>query len=338
MSPWESSTACNDTCGTDGSTDNGTCNLDLEWSQQSLHVLKMFLVPSVLCSAATLLLNPLILITILLKENLRRETRYLLLANVLLADLIFLLFNTFISVCNVTRWMLYRFLCFTMIGFTFTAYCSCGLTFTALVIDTYVAVSFPLHYHWLLSSSRTKKILVIIWLMAAMFPLLVFLLSEMKDQNPLEKQNVCLMLYFGPDTDNSDLVTGVYVFVLCLLAICSSMITYFYIKLYRMTKQSGIWACRCSRARVTLLIHSMLLVLYMVPGVVFAMEIILFKNCMMGLQDRIWLSATNTSMLMLLPRVLSPLLYGIRYREISQSLRSFLSGGRVNDISLNSQG
>ncbi|XP_073485168.1 probable G-protein coupled receptor 148 [Aquarana catesbeiana] len=301
-----------------------------ECLSQSILVMRMFLIPVVVCSIFTLLVNPLILITILMKDKLRKETRYNLLANVMISDLIFLLFNSLISTCNAIRWYIHQILCFTMIVISFAAYTSCVLTFTVMVIDTYIAICFPLHYHSLLSVQRTRKILSAIWIFSAVFPITVFVLSESFTTAVQEGQNVCLLLYYGPKDNRNNRITIVCSFAIFFLMICSVMITYFYIRLYTMTRHSGIWASRFSRARITLLTHSILLCLYIVPAFILTMEVIMFKNNVIGMDVRLWLSASNNGVIMLMPRALSPLLYGLRYREISTSLKLCFSRNKVS--------
>ncbi|KAM5165611.1 putative G-protein coupled receptor 148 [Mantella aurantiaca] len=306
--------------------------VDSQCLSQSLLVLRMFLIPVAVCSIVTLLINPMILFTILMKDKLRMETRYILLANVMISDLIFLLFNNLISACNAIRWIIHRLLCFTMIVFSFAAYTSCVLTFTVMVIDTYIAICFPLHYYTLLSVQRTRKILSAIWIFSLIFPLSVFVLFESFYSDLKESQNVCLLLYFGPQDKRNNLVTIVCSFAIFFLMVCSVMITYFYIRLYRMTIQSGIWVNRFSRARITLLTHSILLCLYIVPAFILTVEIIMFKNNMIGMDVRMWISASNNGVIMVMPRALSPVLYGLRYREISTSLKLWFSRNRVSFI------
>ncbi|XP_075720068.1 putative G-protein coupled receptor 148 [Rhinoderma darwinii] len=315
-----------------GSFDSNTTE-DSQCISKSASMMWTFLIPAAIFSIVTLLVNPMILVSILMKEKLRKETRYILLANVMVSDLIFLLFNSIISMCNVTRWYVHRVFCFTMIVFSFSAYSSCVLTFTVMVVDTYIAICFPLHYYSLLSMQRTRLILMAIWIFSSLFPLIAFLVSETFDEDSLEKLNVCLMLSYGSDQRKNNLVTVVCAFAIFFLMICSVMITYFYIKLYTMTRKSGIWVSRFSRARMTLLTHSILLCLYIVPAFILTAEIMMFKNSTISIEARMWISACNNGLMMMMPRALSPLLYGLRYREISATLKHWFSRNRVSSDS-----
>ncbi|KAM9316455.1 putative G-protein coupled receptor 148 [Gastrophryne carolinensis] len=312
-----------------GTPSNSTAE-DSTCLPKSIQALRMFFIPATICSLVALLANPMILITILKKDKLRTETRYILLANVMISDLIFLLFNLLVSACNIIRWYVHRLLCFTMIICMVSAYASCVLTFTFMVIDTYIAICFPLHYYSLLSVQRTRKILLAIWIFSFIFPLLVLVLSESFEANEQDTLNICLMFYYGPNVEKNNLVTAVCSLAIFFLILCSVMITYFYIRLYRMTRQSEIWVSKFSRARITLLTHSTLLCLYIVPAFILTAEIMLFKNSVVEMEARMWISAANSGLIMLMPRAMAPLLYGLRYREISTTLKLWLSRNKVS--------
>nr|XP_005991272.1 PREDICTED: probable G-protein coupled receptor 148 [Latimeria chalumnae] len=305
----------------------------MEWLESTPFLqLQMFLIPLSICIVATLLTNPPILAAILLKKKLRQETRYLLLANTMLSDLVFMLLNAIIAFCNLSLWPLNRILCeLAYVGIS-TGYISAVLTITLMVLDTYLAVRWPLHYLSLLPSSRTIKILGLIWLLAFLFPVSILILIETMDIHPLQHQKMCLILSFGHKPAGEALLTGANIFLLTGLATLSSLILYFYVKLYCITRKSGIWNRKYSRARVTLLFHSVLLLLYFGPGLIFSIELLLYRKELIGLSDRIWICITNSNVLMMLPRALSPALYGLRYREISDAVKGMLFPARVSQI------
>ena len=62
-------------------------------------------------------------------------------------------------------------------------------------------------------------------------------------------------------------------------------------------------------------------------------ESFLYVNIVIGLQTSIWISLTICNVLMILPKVLFPFLYGLRYREISASLRSLVRIQRLHLVS-----
>lgn len=299
-------------------------NLTQEWveSLRRWH-LEMFFIPTTVVTLATLLANPVLLICIFVSRALRQETRYLLVANTLTADMLFLILNLATVICNALKAEVPWLACELITAITVTAYCCAILTVTLMVVDTYAAVRWPLHYHDFLPPARTHRILVGVWVLAAIYPFTLVIMMEMGRGNPNEKVTVCLVLIsLGFMQVKNMVAIHIYFFVAAL--ICAFLIFYCYIRLYMVTKTQGIWQRRFSRARVTLLAHGVLLLLYFAPGFVFTLELFLFQRTNISQDVLVWVSTVNMCVFMLLPRALAPYLYGLRYRDISDTLVQLL--------------
>lgn len=303
-------------------------NLTQEWveSLRRWH-LELFFIPTTVITLATLLANPVLLTCIFLSRALRQETRYLLVANTLTADMLFLVLNLATGICNVARTQMPWLVCELLTAVTVTAYCCAILTVTLMVIDTYAAVRWPLRYHDFLPPARTHRILVGVWVLAAIYPFTLVIMMEVERRNPHEKVAVCLVLISLGFIQLRD-VLGVHIYFFVAALICTVLIFYCYIRLYMVTRTQGIWQSRFSRARVTLLAHGVLLLLYFVPGFVFTLELFLF-NTDINHDARVWISTVNMCIFMLLPRAFAPYLYGLRYREISDTLMQLLHQHRT---------
>ncbi|XP_020328039.1 probable G-protein coupled receptor 148 [Oncorhynchus kisutch] len=299
-------------------------NSSHQWydSLQRWH-LELFLIPASLLTLATLLANPILLACILFSRSLRQETRYLLLANTLAADMLFLSLNLVTVVCNTLGVAMLRVLCELVSAVTAAAYCCAVLTVTLKVVDTYVAVRWPLHYHDLLPPARTRKILVGVWLLAAMYPLSLVIVMEVMEDNAPQRSEVCLIL-ISIGKMGSEMMVGVHIYFTMGAVVCTLLILYCYGRLYWVTKTQGIWQSRYSRARVTLLAHGVLLLLYFSPGLVFTVELVLYQRQEVSQDIRVWINTVNMCMLMLLPRACAPYLYGLWYRDISDTLLAVL--------------
>ncbi|XP_077371620.1 putative G-protein coupled receptor 148 [Festucalex cinctus] len=299
-------------------------NLTQEWlaSLRRWH-LEFFFIPSGVVTLATMLVNPVLLACILASRALRRETRYLLVANTLAADMLFLTLNLATAVLNAVRAQVPWLACELLTAVTVTAYCCAVLTVTLTVADTYAAVRWPLRYHHLLPPARTRRILLGAWLLAASYPFTLVILTETERENPRGTAAVCLVLIslgFIQATNTAGI--NVYFFVGAL--VCAALVFYCYIRLYMETRTQGIWRSRFSRARVTVLAHGLLLLLYFAPGFVFTLELLLFQSDDVSQDARVWVSTVNMCVFMLLPRAVAPYLYGLRYREISDTLLQLL--------------
>ncbi|KAJ0011661.1 hypothetical protein NQD34_012636 [Periophthalmus magnuspinnatus] len=295
-------------------------NITEEWAKsfRRLHM-QFFIIPTTVFTLATLIANFILLACIFMTHALCQETRYLLVANTLIADVLFLIFHLTTQFCNATGVVMSWIVCELVTTVIATAYCAAILSITLMVADTYAAVRWPLRYREFLPPARTHHILLGMWLFAAIYPLtLVILMVNGSKQD--QEVNMCLVLIFLGFVKTNNTV-GNHMYFLVAATACALLIFYCYIRLYMVTKTQGIWQRRFSRARVTLLVHAILLLLYFAPTFVFSVEVFLFHR-----KDdvQVWISTINMSIFMLLPRACAPYLYGLRYREIHETLIQLL--------------
>ncbi|CAL9688769.1 unnamed protein product [Knipowitschia caucasica] len=306
-------------------------NITEEWAEsfRSWHM-EFFVIPTTIFTMFSLMSNVVLLACIYRTPVLCQETRYLLLANTLIADVLFMIFHCATQLCNATGVIISWIVCELVTVVTITAYCSAILSITLMVVDTFAAVRWPLKYREFLPPARTHRMLLGLWLFAAIYPLtlVIFLISGSKQS---EKVNICLVIICLGFMETKNTV-GYNLYFLVVPILCAVLISYCYIRLYMVTKTQGIWHSRFSRARVTLCIHGILLLLYFAPGFVFSMAIILFHKKDINRDIQVWISAINMSVLMFVPRACAPYLYGLRYREINESLMQLLHLRRLNQI------
>ncbi|KAM6919059.1 putative G-protein coupled receptor 148 [Xenentodon cancila] len=300
-------------------------NITQDWAECVERLrLELFCIPSAIITLTTLVINPVLLICIFCSRALRRETRYLLVANTLIADILFLILNLITVVCNAMRAQIPWTVCELLTAVLVTAYSCAILTITLMVADTFAAVRWPLRYHNLLTPAGTLGILVGVWVLAALYPL-VLMIMDLKIGSSNDQIPVCLALISLGLIQLKNAKIHIFFFVAALM--CTFLIFYCYIRLYMVTRTQGIWQSRFSRARVTVLAHGFLLLLYFVPGFVFILELSMFQNEAISQDVRVWVSTVNTCVLMMLPRAFAPFLYGLRYRDIADSVTMHCNRG-----------
>lgn len=298
-------------------------NISVDWYHimESKHM-NLFLIPTVLLTSVTMLVNPVLSLCILCFPSLRQETRYLLLVNTLFADMLFLTINLAMVSCNSVGLKMHHSLCeFMMVSMVMTYSCSV-LTVTLMVVDTYVAVRWPLRYKDILPPSRAKKIIMSLWVIAAVCPVSLLVMFEKVMGKDQQSRPLCLVLIALHSLEQK-MKVGVHLYFIIAVSLCTALIVYCYIHLYIITKTSGIWRSRYSRARMTLLAHTLLLMMYFVPALVFAVELALLKQ---ETKDDLglWIDLVNMCVLMLLPRCCTPYLYILRYHEIYETVQQVL--------------
>lgn len=282
--------------------------------------MNFLLIPAVLLTTVTLVINPLLLFCIFWSPSLRQETRYLLLANTLLSDILFLIFNITNISCNALGMEMHYIFCEFLMVATVTTYCSSVLTVTLMVIDTFMAMRWPLRYSEILPLSRVKKIVALVWVVAMVYPLSLLVVMVVRKQGKTENLKMCLVLLSLASLEE-DIEVSLHIYFSVWVIVCVVLILYCYIRLYMVTRSSGIWHSRYSRARRTLLAHTMMLLIYFAPGLVFTVELAQFEELSRNVHLAVWINTINLAVLMVVPRACAPYVYGLRYREVYEMVQ-----------------
>ncbi|XP_078420761.1 putative G-protein coupled receptor 148 [Cetorhinus maximus] len=300
-------------------------NLMREWFLNMPHWrMHVLVIPPVVCLFASLLATPLVLWAIFSNSKLRQETRYLLLANTLVNDLFYSILNTFIAILNAADIGMPKVVCETLLFLLTVAYLNGILTITATVVDTYVAISWPLRYPSLLPRSRTIKIIACILILSTSSSSILLITILWAQEKPFSLLQTCvvplvlLSCPLGTTLLKSSFGITVLYFLICLILISS-----FHVMLYCKTRASGIWVSN-SRASQTYLIHSVLLIVYFSPLVVLVIGGVLFGMHLIEFHSAVWIIVSINNVPML-PKAVNPYIYGLRYREIANTIRSIFS-------------
>ncbi|RXN01283.1 hypothetical protein EOD39_7230 [Acipenser ruthenus] len=140
--------------------DSHLAELMKEWRQHlPLWQMKIFLICPIACFVAIWLVIPLVLLAIFSNSRIRQETCYLLLANLLLSDLIYVSLYTLGTCFNAGYLLMPKEAC--QLFFLGVSYCAGVLSTKAMVLDISLAVLLPLCCLSLCPISRTKKPLTV---------------------------------------------------------------------------------------------------------------------------------------------------------------------------------
>nr|XP_006637827.1 PREDICTED: probable G-protein coupled receptor 148 [Lepisosteus oculatus] len=278
----------------------------------------------ILCFLAVLLVIPLILVKVFSNPRMRQETRYLLLANALLCDLMFISFYMLTTCFSAAGVLMSKEACASLLYFLGVFYGAGVLTTKAMVLDTSLAVLLPLRYLSLWPVSRTKKAILMMWLSSLLLPAAsVGLFLWYQSSSPCMMQICSLPLLLVLTVNSSrPLRVSLLVALTCLL-VCLLLVFCGYVILYYKTRHSGIWRGCFSRAKGTFLIHYLLLFLSCCPALVLVIELLLYTGNGIDLRTDLWVSLVICNILVVLPKTLCPYMYGLRYRDLSKAVLAF---------------
>ncbi|XP_020392420.1 probable G-protein coupled receptor 148 [Rhincodon typus] len=275
----------------------------------------VLLLPEAICLLFTLLCSGAMLDTIFRVSAVRKEPRHLLLASLLISDLVYLLLVMITTVMWAAIISIPTVLCLINYLLVFSSFISGFFTVTAMAVDKYIAICWPLHYRSLCTSGKTQKAIALIWLLATLHPLVCLLMLLGAGTPPLVIESFrCLF----PPVQGGILETAFALFqvqqaVLALTFLASAVtIVFCYCMIYKEARQTSPKV----RARNTVLLHGLQLFLYFIPVANYIVYSNLVKNTSIKVQVMAQLHLINISLFSVLPRCLCPVVFGLRASQL----------------------
>uniref|UniRef100_W5NLJ6 G-protein coupled receptors family 1 profile domain-containing protein n=1 Tax=Lepisosteus oculatus TaxID=7918 RepID=W5NLJ6_LEPOC len=292
---------------------------------------KYFVIPATVFQFALLLANPVTLFAIFSSHALHQETRFRLLANSLIIDLLYCSINFTVTATNISPVFFPAKLCDILLGLLLVVFFSGVLNITVMGVNIYLAVNWPLQYNSIITPSRAVKIIAAIWVLSSIVPLISFL-AVSNDHAFVCEIPICyfnLMIYLLQPS--SAIIEVNYITLVVLCSSCFVLIFVCFYLLVSKTRKSGIWNGMPSKARQTISIHSVIFIFYFLPTVLLIIQKILLSYKLIDSTSVLYVSMVINNIVLPLPKVLTPYLYGFRCMELSLTIQSlFKRGVQIN--------
>ncbi|XP_053702447.1 odorant receptor 131-2-like [Synchiropus splendidus] len=292
--------------------------------QSELERIMVSVFTSVPC-AALLTINAIILFTLRSKQVFRETSRYVLLTNLLVADTLYMMMSQILYIMANSRVFLTYPVCGTLVLYAILTETIFPLTLAEMSIERYVAVCFPLRHSSIVTLRSTAAAIALVWAFSFVNVLIrVVLMCQFpfEELDSLEMSRICdsFVVLVVPVAAEYDRVYN-----LLLFSTAGFTVTSTFIAVLITARSASVERNSVRKVQNALLLHMIQLVLGLSYRIFIPVSVTLF-------QVMSWISFVRMMNVMyvlviLLPRCLSSLIYGLRDQTIRPVLLSNLCCG-----------
>ncbi|XP_070839538.1 odorant receptor 131-2-like [Chaetodon trifascialis] len=280
--------------------------------------LLLFSAPITLSCCVFLFINCTMFFTLRSKLLFRETSRYILLYNLLFADTAQMALSQVLYILSACRVMLTYPVCAVLTMLCVLAKDVSPLTLVLMSLERYVAVCYPLRHTAIITIRNTEVAIVVVWAVSSLNVLIqVLLLLEFLELENLQMKELCSIenMLLGPVYKDYD-----QVYTFCLFVSAGVAVTSSYIGVMVAARSASTDKASARKARNTLLLHLVQLGLSLSSTIysplVFSLTKLVDRKTILRIQSILYVCV------ILLPRCLSTLIYGIR----DQNIRPILIG------------
>ncbi|XP_060791126.1 odorant receptor 131-2-like [Neoarius graeffei] len=262
---------------------------------------------AIIMSLFFIYLNAIMVYTLWSKPVFKETPRYILFTHMLLNDSLQLIVTSLLYILSVAYLKLVMAACAFMIFVSTTTFNNAPLNLAVMSVERYVAIRFPLRHAEITTPKRTYIAIGVIWFIGSMTFIIDLLYGVVMDSNYLTVQMLCTRERLFIRQWQVDVYRGFNIF--CFVSV-SMIILFTYVSILITTRSISSNKDSAAKAHKTVLLHLIQLGLCLTS---FLYGIIERAAAMAG-SSSLFLDLRYVSYLfvLVLPRCLSPLIYGLR--------------------------
>ncbi|XP_061103947.1 odorant receptor 131-2-like [Conger conger] len=244
------------------------------------------------------------------KPKFREDSRYILFAHMLINDSVHLMGTIVLFLCVLAFLHMSKAICSILVLITAVTYHNTPLNLAVISLERYVAIRFPLRHTEIATQRRTAIAIGLIWLINSVNILIELFYSIALDPHFFTAPVLCTRQQMLIEEWQLAFSTGLNFFFLVVVALT---ILYIYISITFIAKSASTNKDSANKARKTVLLH-----MFQLGLCVTSFLFILFESLIAKTASALYvpLQYLNYFCLIVLPRCLSPLIYGLRDNAI----------------------
>ncbi|XP_010903421.5 odorant receptor 131-2-like [Esox lucius] len=257
------------------------------------------------------------------KPVFRETSRYILFGNLLFADTILLVTSQLLYILAVAGLFVIRYICAVIVLVAIFTSTVSPLNLSVMSLERYVAICYPLRHSSIVTPRTTGIVIAVIWTLSSLNTMIKLIMLLVLDSLPLDQvmQEFCstnklFCLEIHNQVDN--IMQGI------VFTTVGFIIIYTYITMMVIAKSASSDKDLNSKARKTVLLHLIQLGLSLsstvLPSIVSALK-------SRGMDKATQIEYILFIVMIIMPRCLSPLIYGLRDKIFRHILMHHLTCG-----------
>ncbi|KAM4702122.1 odorant receptor 131-2-like [Discoglossus pictus] len=247
--------------------------------------------------------------------HIRENARYVLFAHMLVTDTLYVFVTAFLLLGGLYLLCVPVPICFLVITLASSTFRVTPYNLAAMSLELYIAICHPLRHAELCSGQRSNQVIAMMWVVALIPNVSNFISLSSSVQKGFSLCVLCRREYL---TINQLQVTMRSLTLIINLALVAMIIVYTYIKIMLVALKIGSSKSSVFKAGKTVMLHALQLLLCMTSFASTLTETHIRKHTDL-------LPISNFILFMCLPRLLSPLIYGIRDEVIQKCIKKLYS-------------
>uniref|UniRef100_UPI0014474E55 odorant receptor 131-2-like n=1 Tax=Epinephelus lanceolatus TaxID=310571 RepID=UPI0014474E55 len=265
-----------------------------------------------------LFINGVMLFTLRSKTVFRETSRYILLFNLLLSDTLHMALSQLLYLLAASRIRLTYPVCGVLMMFSSLTTSVSPLTLVVMSLERYVAVCYPLRHSTIITIRNTAGAVIVVWTFSSLnvFTRVLLLLDfPFEDLESLQMKEFCAKesMFFDPTSHDYDKANTYFLFISASVAIVCS-----YIGVMIAARSASTGKASALKARNTLLLHLVQLGLSLLSTMhnsfIVAFSTIATRTALVRIHIILYV------FIVILPKCLSPLIYGLRDQTVRSGL------------------
>ncbi|XP_055068251.2 odorant receptor 131-2-like [Misgurnus anguillicaudatus] len=260
-------------------------------------------------------INAILVVTFFSNPIFSRDSRYILYIHLVMNDMIMIFLSVALYVMSYTLQPVNFPFCCTLLTLAATTFMITPLNLAGMAIERFIAICKPLHHHQICTPQRTYIFIIFLWCVGAIPSLTdIIILFSTQTESSFRPPSFCYPPIVFPTKPHQDRATYSQVIYLSLVWF---ILIYTYCRVLFTAKKATTQGS-ANKARNTILLHGVQLLLCMLSYLTPVFNYVIlshFPAYRTNINFFIYL-LTN-----IIPRLLSPLIYGARDQKFAKKIR-----------------